>query len=131
MTHTIGNSHVEYPATLSIEVHYKLLRLRYYENQCIHSRTLDRISYETHHQQLMHVDSPTCTATQIDGNTSISNLYPTLKGLWRLYTMCTSLSSFFRSENNLSPIKSSKLALFISQIERLGQGVVDIVIMVE
>ena len=73
-TRTIGNSHVEYPTTSLIEVSYKLLR--YYVSQCVHSRTLDRISNETHHQQLTHVDSsPTCTATQIDGDASISNRY--------------------------------------------------------
>jgi len=44
----IGNSHIEDPATSSIEVSYELLR--YYENQCVCSITLDRILYETHHQ---------------------------------------------------------------------------------
>ena len=84
-THTIENSHVEYPTISSIEVSYKLLT--YYVSQCIRSRTLDRISYKTHHQRLVHIDSPTCTATQIDGNASISNRYRTLQGSCRLYTM--------------------------------------------
>ena len=98
--HVLWNSHIEYPATSTIEVSYELLR--YYENQCVCSRTLDRISYETHHQRLTHVDSPTCTATQIDGNASISNRYWTLRGSCRLYTMRTCLSSFFSSENTLN-----------------------------
>ena len=102
MTHTIGNSHVEYPATSSIEVSYKLLR--YYVSQCVCSRTVDWISYEIHHQWLTHVDSPTCTATQIDGNASISNRYWPLQGSCRLYMMMMHmyLSSFFSSENTLN-----------------------------
>jgi hypothetical protein len=44
----MGNFYVEYPATSLIEVSYELVR--FLENQCVHSRTLDRISYETHHQ---------------------------------------------------------------------------------
>ena len=100
MTHTIGKSHVEYPATSSIEVSYKLLR--YYVSQCVCSRTVDWISYEIHHQWLTHVDSPTCTATQIDGNASISNQVWILRRSRRLYTMCTCLSSFFSSENTLN-----------------------------
>ena len=101
MTGTTGNFHVEYPATSLIEVSYELLR--YYENQCVCSRTLDRISYETHHQWLMHVDSPTCMAIQDWWKRfhSISNRYWTLQRSCRLYTMRTCLSSFFCSEKTL------------------------------
>jgi hypothetical protein len=84
-------------------IHWSILWVikRYHENQCVRSRTLDRISYETHHQWLTHIDSPTCTATQIDGHASISNRYRTLRGSFRLCRMRTCLSSFFSSENTL------------------------------
>ena len=88
----------------SIEVSYELLR--YYEDQCIHSRTqigtlTSPIISEPHTQTLLHAQPP-----KVDGNASISNRYRSL-WLWDHVdsTRCARVpSSFFSVEITLNLI---------------------------
>ena len=85
--------------TSLIEVSYKLLR--YYKNQCVHSRTqigsrTRPIISDLHTQTLLHAQP-----LKVDGKTSISNTYWTLWDCVESYMMRTCLSSLFRTENTL------------------------------